>query len=543
MPEAFITEVNVPKRNSGDKKDVVPVRIRQDNQKLTEVVDAFRSKVDLMVTRQRQEYEEAYEHHMEGIQKELHFLREKAKEISDEATKDEKLHQLHDDQVFYSNEAIRLDAEANELRKKLRSLAGTLHNAERERDWLLDKLKNAKGEYKKLSTTRLRIMEKYDSFGGSLASDESSVYTLEFLKNNSGNNNNHGGISMGMGIPQRGGQLSPLKTTDTGLRKEPLDGMSKLQLKLERDVHRSKTQLVQLKTKQEHLFKFMSECEDSVRDGYWDKYFRNDSEAFTESMATFENKSAVKEAVILEKRSLQEVLDDCSKAVAVEDQDGADILRSMLAVELALIPETFEVIMANLLPNPMQTNSNNNMVNNEGGNNHNDVPEEVGLGPIDAAAMENGIIDEVIGPDAAAIGADMQMTMQRDTVNYIAGGSIVDSHKGEVVFDGVTTVEGYAQTQAVELMDAAEQEWDEIKRQPDKQQQQLDSGHLMDNDISSYLRASSEHRLRLEIKRQEDVEAAEAESLEMHNMAETMQVGQIGSLKSSQSAPTFNNTQ
>ena len=536
MPEAFITEVNVPKRSSGNKKDVVPLRIRQDNQKLTEVVDAFRSKVDLMVTRQREEYEEAYEHHMEGIQKELHFLREKAKEISDEATKDEKLHQLHDDQVFYSNEAIRLDAEANELRKKLRSLAGTLHNAERERDWLLDKLKNAKGEYKKLSSTRLRIMEKYDSIGGSFASDESSAYTLEILKNNNDNNN---GINMG--APQRGGQLSPIKTTDTGLRKEPLDGMSKLQLKLEKDLHRSKTQLVQLKTKQEHLFKFMTECEEAVRDGYWDKYFRNDSEAFTESMATFENKIDVKEAVILEKRPLQEVLDDCSKAVAVEDQEGADILRSMLAVELALIPETFEVIMANLLPNPMQTNNNN--TNIDGGGN---FAEDGGLNPLDAAAMENGIMDNVIGPDAAVIAADMQMSIQRDVETVIGEGSMVDGNNVNVAIDGVTTTEGQAQLQATELMDAAEQEWDQIKEQQNNQQEEENTGYLIDNDISSYLRASSEHRLRLEVRRQEEAEAEaearEMEMIELHNGAETVQVGRIGALNTTQSAPNLRNT-
>ena len=76
MPEAFLTGVDTGGSSSQRRvrhQDVVPSRIKADNQKLVEVVDAFRAKVDLMVNKQREEYEDAYEHHMEGIQKELHY--------------------------------------------------------------------------------------------------------------------------------------------------------------------------------------------------------------------------------------------------------------------------------------------------------------------------------------------------------------------------------------------------------------------------------------------------------------------------------------
>ena len=61
---AFITGVDAGRPSSSSarrpKEEVLPARILSDNAKLTDVVDAFRSKVDLMVNKQKGEYEEAY---------------------------------------------------------------------------------------------------------------------------------------------------------------------------------------------------------------------------------------------------------------------------------------------------------------------------------------------------------------------------------------------------------------------------------------------------------------------------------------------------
>ena len=326
---AFITGVDAggqratsSSSNRGDKREsVLPRRVINDHQKLTDVVDAFRSKVELMVDKQRVEYEEAYEFHMEGVQKELHFLREKAKEIANDKTKEEKINQLDSNQKFYSAESIRLDAETNELRKKLRTLAGTVHVVERERDWLLGKLRTAKSEYRTLSMERTRVMDQYGaSLGGSTVSGDSSL-TLELMR---GSGSVATGKKKTAGLKRTSGSsLPPLgNDSDPLFNNQHVRGMSKLQKRLERDLHRSKSDLVGLKSRQEQLRKYVEGCHSDVTRGHWDKYFRSDAEQFTPSV-TSAQPSHVGDGELLQKRPILEVLDDCSKAVSVEGQDGA----------------------------------------------------------------------------------------------------------------------------------------------------------------------------------------------------------------------------
>jgi uncharacterized protein (DUF342 family) len=147
--ESFITEVATSSHESS-KIDVgallQPVRV--EHKKLMGVAESFGQKVDLLVEKQRSEYIQAYEHHMHDVQKELHILREKASEIANDKTKEEKLSKLENDQKFFRNEAIRLDFETTESRKKLRNILSKAHSVEKERDWLLKKLRKAKSTFR-----------------------------------------------------------------------------------------------------------------------------------------------------------------------------------------------------------------------------------------------------------------------------------------------------------------------------------------------------------------------------------------------------------
>ena len=91
----------------------------------------------------------------------------------------------------------------------------------------------------------------------------------------------------------------------------------------------------------------------------------------------------------LDKRPVPEVLDDCTKAVSVQDQDGADVLRRMLAVELCLIPETFETILAMLSDDPMRAGGGPELATSA-------------FGQQDAAAATDGTLYDLVGPVASS---------------------------------------------------------------------------------------------------------------------------------------------
>mmetsp|Transcript_9006 Transcript_9006/g.9525 ORF Transcript_9006/g.9525 Transcript_9006/m.9525 type:complete len:450 (+) Transcript_9006:81-1430(+) len=181
--QAFITEVKSQENNKKLKKSVLSLSVRKDYAKLQDVVQHFAKKVDILVDKQRHEYLQAYEHHMSDVQRELYNLREKATAIANDTTREEKIKKLDSDQKWFRNEAMRLDIETNEFRKKMRDIKVTIQSTERERDWLLDKLRAAKEKYKKLKTVRNDLFEKYGGTGTldggfSVGSNDSS-YTLE----------------------------------------------------------------------------------------------------------------------------------------------------------------------------------------------------------------------------------------------------------------------------------------------------------------------------------------------------------------------------
>ena len=81
--EAFITGID-----AGGSSNLLE-QVRQDNTKMKQIVGAFSNKVETLIEKQRNEYIQAYESHMQEVQKELHSLREKVADIANDETKNE----------------------------------------------------------------------------------------------------------------------------------------------------------------------------------------------------------------------------------------------------------------------------------------------------------------------------------------------------------------------------------------------------------------------------------------------------------------------
>ena len=111
---------------------------------------AFGEKIDVMKQNQENEYVEAYDVHMRDVQRQLHELKELLAEVTSESKKAEKLQELQDDQALYKQEAVRLDQSTISGRKKIRDMTAKLHSVERERDWLLKRLRKEKKRLKYL---------------------------------------------------------------------------------------------------------------------------------------------------------------------------------------------------------------------------------------------------------------------------------------------------------------------------------------------------------------------------------------------------------
>eukprot|EP01036_Dinobryon_divergens_P030860 gene30860-40168_t len=182
---AFITEVdNQQKLRPHIYQDVELMdQCRKDYSKIKEVVKTFSLKVETLIDKQRHEYVQAYENHMSDVQKELHQLREKVAEIANDETKNENISRLKKEQTTYKSEALRLLGESDDCRKLIRSLVRQTYALEKTRDWMLEKLRQAKKEYTFLIKERTRMfedlgddLESQGSLGGS------SSYTIELEK-------------------------------------------------------------------------------------------------------------------------------------------------------------------------------------------------------------------------------------------------------------------------------------------------------------------------------------------------------------------------
>lgn len=182
--DLFITEVDAERQtrfHQAESEDLL-VNVRKDHLKVREVVNAFRSKVDRLIDKQRHEYIQAYESHMQDVQKELHSMREKVFEIANDDTKNERTDKLKSDLDNFKDEAIRLETDADELRITMSNLVRRIYSVERSRDWMLKKLRQAKKKYNTLIKEKVKLLEIQSQ--ASLSNDSS--YTIE-MKRNSNN--------------------------------------------------------------------------------------------------------------------------------------------------------------------------------------------------------------------------------------------------------------------------------------------------------------------------------------------------------------------
>lgn len=173
--ELFLTLVDAGGGKVVGAPSIQLAQVRHDHTKIQEVVEAFQIKVDRMVDKQRQEYVSAYEHHIQDVQKELHLLREKAHEIANDQTKNERTEKLKADLNRYKSEALQLETDSDELRLTMASLVRRVYSVERYRDWMLKKLRHAKRQYNALVKERARLMPD-----DHCSLSNASSYTLEF---------------------------------------------------------------------------------------------------------------------------------------------------------------------------------------------------------------------------------------------------------------------------------------------------------------------------------------------------------------------------
>lgn len=141
---AFMTEV--ASRGGKRLKSEKLSHVRRDHAKMAEIVQSFGGKLNTLVDKQRAEYISAYENHMHEVQRELLLLREQAAEVNSQKTRDDKVHSLREQEEFFKHEALQYDVDSTLLRKKVRIMTEKMDFIERERDWLIRKLRSAKKE-------------------------------------------------------------------------------------------------------------------------------------------------------------------------------------------------------------------------------------------------------------------------------------------------------------------------------------------------------------------------------------------------------------
>ena len=151
--ESFITGVDV----GGGQLNSLLEPVRVENKKVKEVVTRFSNKVENLIEKQRNEYIQAYESHMQEVQKELHSLREKVADIANDETKNEKTESLKVNQKKYKEEALKLESDSDEILKKIKKLLRKIYTVEKSRDWMLRRLRQAKQEYNQLIKGECRM--------------------------------------------------------------------------------------------------------------------------------------------------------------------------------------------------------------------------------------------------------------------------------------------------------------------------------------------------------------------------------------------------
>jgi hypothetical protein len=133
--EAFITGLkhnglNIPlkpiifKEEEDDEDLLREVRAQHTN--VQNAVDLFRSKVSVLMDKQRSEFINAYEAHVMEFHKELQMLRNRVTDIANDSAREDKVRELKESKEFYRKEALQLDIETSNIAKTLRSLTAKI---------------------------------------------------------------------------------------------------------------------------------------------------------------------------------------------------------------------------------------------------------------------------------------------------------------------------------------------------------------------------------------------------------------------------------
>jgi len=278
---------------------------RKDHAKLMEIVAAFGNKVGVLADKHRSEYMVAYEHHMQDVQKELHVLREKVRCITSNKVRDDKIESLKTEEEFLKNEALHYDDETNELRIRARKITDAMHAEERERDWLLKKLRKAKNRYNKLKThwESVRSDGEIVSFFDSTSHDSSVSIELNKQTGKKYVNPLHNGIKterysghkLTQNYDMNNWNISEINTK----------ALSK------KEINRHSVVTV---AKQEEMRNFVDNCIKSCHKGIWSK---------------------------VKKRPLPELLNECVRLIENPEYDLMGESRMHLAQELAATPEVY----------------------------------------------------------------------------------------------------------------------------------------------------------------------------------------------------------
>lgn len=119
----FLTHINV-NAEFQQHADELMTNARKEHKKINDVVSSFKSKVDKMIDKQRIEYIQAYESHMQDVQRELHTLRDKVNEMANNHTKNERTEKLKAEIIQFKSDALQLETDSDYLRTHM---AKTVH--------------------------------------------------------------------------------------------------------------------------------------------------------------------------------------------------------------------------------------------------------------------------------------------------------------------------------------------------------------------------------------------------------------------------------
>jgi hypothetical protein len=239
---------------------------RKDHAKLMEIVAAFGNKVGALADKQRSEYMVAYEHHMQDVQKELHVLREKVRCITSNKVRDDKIQSLKSEEEFLKNEALHFDEETNELRKKARNITDIMHAEERERDWLLKKLRKAKSRYNKLKAQweSVRFINEESTSLFESTSHDSSL-TIELKKQSKRNIDNQNNTANNVIMSRPYSEHKHVTNNDMiNLSSREINNKAPKMKQMSRHA-------VVTVAKQEEMRNFVDNCIKSCHKGIWSK--------------------------------------------------------------------------------------------------------------------------------------------------------------------------------------------------------------------------------------------------------------------------------